>query len=187
VVLRPSIIFGPEDAFFNRFASMAAAPFFLSPALPLVGGGQTRFQPVYVGDVAQAVAAALAQPTLGGATYELGGPGVYTFRELLELVLRETGRSKLLAPLPFGVAEAIGKLGDLQAKVLPFAPPLTSDQVALLRTDNVLSGRAPGLEASASPRPRSRRSCPQYLWRYRKGGQFADITPQGFLSHRQHG
>jgi NADH dehydrogenase len=112
-VLRPSIVFGPEDDFFNRFAAMAAS----APALPLVGGGRTRFQPVYVGDVAQAVARALADPALGGSVYELGGPSVYSFRELLELVLRETGRRKPLVPLTFGIAGLIGAAGDLQARM----------------------------------------------------------------------
>ena len=183
VVLRPSIVFGPEDDFFNRFASIAAS----APALPLVGGGATRFQPVYVGDVAQAVAEALRSPAFAGGTFELGGPTVYNFRELLELILRETGRRKPLVPLPFGAAGLIGKLGDLQAKVLPMAPPLTSDQVELLRSDNVVSGALPGLEAFGITPTAVEAVVPEYLWRYRKGGQFADITPQGFLTHRQHG
>jgi NADH dehydrogenase len=182
VALRPSVVFGPEDAFFNRFASLAS----MAPALPLVGGGATRFQPVYVGDVAGAVAEALRAPALAGGTYELGGPSIYTFRELMEFVLRETGRRKPLVPLPFGVAGMIGAMGDLQARI-GMPPQLTRDQVALLRTDNVVSGRHPGLEAFGISPTAAEAVVPSYLWRYRKGGQFADITPQGFLSHRQHG
>lgn len=182
VVLRPSVVFGPEDAFFNRFASLAG----IAPALPLIGGGRTRFQPVYVGDVARAVAAALDEAGPGGGTYELGGPSVYSFRELMELVLRETGRRRPLVPLPWGVAGLIGKMGDLVAK-LGVPPQLTNDQVELLRTDNVVSGRHPGLEAFGIAPTAVEAVVPSYLWRYRKGGQFADITPQGFLTHRQHG
>ena len=182
VVLRPSIVFGPEDGFFNRFAGMAAS----APALPLVGGGGTRMQPVYVGDVGQAAALALSDPDHAGRTYELGGPRVYTFRELLELVLRETGRDKPLVPLPWPVASAIGGVGQVAAKVLPFAPPITADQVQMLRTDNVVSGREPTLEAMGLAPTAVEAVVPQYLWRYRKGGQFADITPQGFMSHRRH-
>jgi uncharacterized protein YbjT (DUF2867 family) len=183
VVLRPSIVFGPEDDFFNRFAAMAAGPL---PALPLIGGGRTRFQPVYVGDVAQAAALALDDPRHAGVTYELGGPRTYSFRELLELILRETGRRKPLVPLPFAIASAIGKVGELGARLLPLAPPLTADQVTLLKSDNVVAAGAPGLDAFGIAPTAVEAVVPQYLWRYRKGGQFADITPQGFLSHRQH-
>jgi NADH dehydrogenase len=182
-ILRPSIIFGPDDSFFNRFAEMVAGPL---PALPLVGGGLTRFQPAYVGDVGQAAAVALSDPALGGRTYELGGPETYTFRQLLELVLKETGRDKPLVPLPWGVASAIGSVGQMMGKILPIAPPLTADQVELLRDDNVASGREPGFEALGLSPTAVEAVVPQYLWRFRKGGQFADITPQGFLSHRQH-
>ena len=100
-ILRPSIVFGPEDAFFNTFAAMAQ----LSPVLPLFGGGRTRLQPVYVGDVAEAARRALRDPAAPGLIYELGGPRVYTFRELLELLLAEIGRRRMLVPVPFWVAE----------------------------------------------------------------------------------
>ncbi|MDP3660442.1 complex I NDUFA9 subunit family protein [Phenylobacterium sp.] len=166
VVLRPSVVFGPEDDFFNRFAAMAQ----ISPALPLIGGGHTRFQPVFVGDVAQAVAAVLADPDCAGRTYELGGPAVYTFRQLMELVLAETGLRRFLAPLPFPVAGILGKLAGL----LPVKPPITADQVEMLRTDNVPSGHAPGL-ADLGITPTSAESMiGSYLYRYRRGGQFAD-------------
>jgi uncharacterized protein YbjT (DUF2867 family) len=144
-ILRPSIVFGPEDGFFNRFARMSQ----LSPVLPLIGGGHTRFQPVYVGDVADAVMAVLTQPEMAGRTYELGGPTVYSFKELLAYLLRVTGRRRLLLNLPFGIA-------SLQAKLLRFLPepPLTPDQVELLKRDNVVGQGSPGLaELGISPTP----------------------------------
>src|SRR5882724_395111 len=133
VVLRPSILFGPEDDFFNKFAAMAR----LLPALPLVGGGHTRFQPVFAGDVASAVVAAVEGRTTPGAIYELGGPSVRTFKELMEFVLAATERKRLLLPLPFGLAA-------VQAFFLQFLPKplLTPDQVELLRSDNVVSEQA---------------------------------------------
>jgi uncharacterized protein YbjT (DUF2867 family) len=132
VVVRPSVIFGPEDEFFNRFARMAM----ISPALPLIGGGRTRFQPVYVGDVADAIVAALREDGAAGRTYELGGPKVYSFRELMELTLRFLNRRRALVGLPYGLAA-------LQARFLQLLPepPLTVDQVELLKRDNVV---APG-------------------------------------------
>ena len=144
-ILRPSIVFGPEDGFFNRFARMSQ----ISPALPLIGGGRTRFQPVYVGDVADAVVAALTRADAAGRTYELGGPGVYSFRELLAYVLAVTGRRRLLLDLPFGIAA-------LQARLLQFLPepPLTPDQLELLKRDNVVAAGAPGLtDLGVTPTP----------------------------------
>ncbi len=145
VILRPSIVFGPEDGFFNRFARMSQ----LSPALPLIGGGRTRFQPVYVADVAEAVVAALTRPDAAGRTYELGGPGIYSFKELLTYLLEVTGRRRLLLDLPFGVAA-------FQARLLRFLPepPLTPDQVELLKRDNVVAEGAAGLaELGIAPTP----------------------------------
>lgn len=171
-VLRPSIVFGPEDDFFNRFAAMAA----VSPVLPLIGGGKSRFQPVYVTDVAAAITAVLSQPTMAGATYELGGPSTYSFRELLELIVRETGRHPALVPVPWPLASLIGLVGDLQAAVLPIPPVLTSDQVRLLRSDNVVAAGAPGLAAlGITPTP-VEAVVPSYLWRFRSGGQFAEAA-----------
>jgi NADH dehydrogenase len=171
-VIRPSIVFGPEDDFFNRFAQMAS----ISPALPLIGGGHTRFQPVYVGDLAEAIAQAAASDAHAGKTFELGGPAVYSFRELLEFILLETGRKRFLANLPFPLAEMLGALGDVLAPVL--APPITSDQVNSLKVDNVPSGALPGLEAFGVT-PRSIEAIvPTYLYRFRKGGQYAP-TPEG--------
>ncbi len=170
VILRPSLVFGPEDEFFNKFAAMAR----LSPALPLIGGGQTRFQPVFVGDVAAAVEAAVDGKAKAGTTYELGGPEVRTFEELLKLTLHEIGAKRPLVTLPFGFASFLAGI----VEHFPMAP-LTSDQVTLLKTDNVVSqaaqsegrtladlGVAPMALASALP---------SYLWRFRKAGQFTHI------------
>jgi NADH dehydrogenase len=168
VVVRPSIVFGQDDHFFNRFAAMAAA----SPALPLIGGGKTRMQPVFVGDVGKALSLAVTASETAGQTYELGGPAIFTFRELMELVLAETGRRRILAPLPFPLASAMGVGGDLIAGVLP--PPVTSDQVELLRADNVVSGAYPGLAELGITPTTLEAVLPAYLYRYRKGGQYAD-------------
>lgn len=172
VVIRPSIMFGPEDKFFNRFGQMAA----LFPALPLVGGGETRFQPAFVGDVAAVVAKVVASPAAEGLTYELGGPTVYSFKALMELILRETGRNRLLVPLPWPVAGLIGKLGDLS----PIAPPLTSDQVESLKTDNVADKGLPGLAEAGVVPTAVEAVVPSYLYRYRKGGQYAEVPAGAF-------
>jgi len=173
-ILRPSIVFGPEDDFFNRFAAMAA----MSPVLPLIGGGGTRMQPVYVGDVGSAVAACLADPATAGHTYELGGPGVYTFKQLMELMLREIHSRRMLVPIPTPAAKLMGRVGDLQTMVLPFLPPqITLDQVLMLGRDNVADPAAPGLQAlGVTPTPLEG-VLPGYLWKYRRGGQFA--PPEG--------
>ena len=170
VILRPSIVFGPEDDFFNRFARMSVS----SPVLPLIGGGKTLFQPIFVGDVAAAVAAAILDPKAGGKTFELGGPAVYSFKALMQLTLRETGRSPLLLPIPFDLATLIGVGGDLICALpIPIAPPLTTDQVALLRSDNVVSKGAPGL-ADLGVQPTALEALlPTYLYRFRRGGQYA--------------
>jgi uncharacterized protein YbjT (DUF2867 family) len=165
-ILRPSIVFGPEDNFFNRFAAMAR----MSPALPLIGGGHTKFQPVFVGDVAAAIARCVDDAGLGGKTYELGGPTVYSFKELMEIVLRETGRKRLLVPLPFALA-------SLNAMVLQFLPGklLTPDQVTLLKSDNVVTGA--DTLASLGIVPTSvEAEVPAYLWRFRAKGQYEDVV-----------
>jgi uncharacterized protein YbjT (DUF2867 family) len=166
-IFRPSIVFGPEDAFFNKFAAMAR----VSPILPLIGGGHTRFQPVFAGDVAEAIARAADGAVKGGLTYELGGPDVRTFRQLMEFILATIERRRLLVPLPFALAE-------FQAWFLQFMPkPLvTPDQIRLLGRDNVVSDEARregrtlqdlGIE------PHSIAAIvPSYLWRFRKSGQF---------------
>lgn len=168
-ILRPSIVFGPEDDFFNRFAAMATR----LPVLPLIGGGATRFQPVYIGDVAQAVATSVLDPGTAGKTFELGGPGIYSFRTLMEMILAETGRRCLLAPVPFPIARLIGMGGDVQSVVMP--PLLTTDQVASLRTDNVVSRGAKGLADLGVTPTALETILPTYLWRYRKGGQYAEL------------
>jgi uncharacterized protein YbjT (DUF2867 family) len=157
-VLRPSIVIGPEDGFFNRFAALAR----IFPVLPLIGGGRTRFQPVYVGDVAQAVVAALEREDCPGQIYELGGPQTYTFAELMRYMLKVVGRRRLLLSVPFGLAEVLARLLEL----LP-EPPLTRDQVELLKVDNVVSPGMPGLQAlGITPTP-IELIVPQYLARYR--------------------
>ena len=171
-IVRPSIVFGPEDDFFNRFGLMAA----FSPALPLIGGGHTKFQPIYVGDLATAIAQAAASDAFAGQTVELGGPATYDFKELMQFVCTETGRKRVLAPLPFPLAGLVGMAGDLAGMVI--APPITSDQVELLRSDNVVAEDAVGIETfGITPRP-IEAIVPAYLYRYRKGGQYAD-TPEG--------
>jgi len=172
VVIRPSVVFGAEDKFFNKFGQMAA----LFPALPLIGGGETKFQPVYVGDVAAVVAKAVSSPAAEGLTYELGGPTVYSFKALMELILRETGRNRVLAPIPFFAAGLIGKVGDLS----PINPPLTSDQVESLRTDNVANHGLPGLAEAGVIPTAVEAVVPSYLYRYRKGGQYAEVPAGAF-------
>src|ERR1700756_1659904 len=160
-ILRPSVVFGPEDQFFNRFAAMAM----MMPALPLIGGGGTRFQPVYVGDVADAVIKCLEDPATAGRTYELGGPKIYTFRELLELLLQEIRRKRWFIDLPFGVA-------GLQARLMSILPnpPLTQDQVELLKRDNIVSPGALTLSSlGITPTP-VETILPTYLDRFRQGG-----------------
>jgi uncharacterized protein YbjT (DUF2867 family) len=171
-IFRPSVVFGPEDEFTNRFAALAR----ISPALPLIGGGLTKLQPVYVGDVATAVADAVDGKTKPGATYELGGPEVLSMREIMEAIQEITGRDRMLVSLPFGLAK-------LQAQFLQFAPgafKLTPDQVELLRSDNVVSeaAKAAGLTLEGlGIAPDSLEGvAPQYLWRFRKAGQFTHMS-----------
>jgi len=170
-IMRPSIMFGPEDQFTNRFAALAR----MSPMLPLVGGGVTRLQPVYVGDVATAVADAVDGKTKAGATYELGGPEVLTMREIMGIILATIERRRMLVSLPFGLAK-------FQALFLQFAPgplKLTPDQVALLRVDNVVSDAAKAagltLEGLGIAPDSLEAIAPQYLWRFRAAGQFQRV------------
>ena len=171
-ILRPSIVFGAEDSFFNKFATMAR----FSPMLPLVGGGQSKFQPVYVDDLADAICAALERPEAAGKTYEIGGPRSYSFRELMELMLSETGQRRVLVPIPFLVASWIGFVAQIIGR-LPFMEPLlTQDQVKLLKHDNVvdMSG-AVGTIADLGVEPHTVESVlPSYMVRYRRYGQFAE-------------
>ena len=162
-IFRPSVMFGPEDEFFNKFAWLAR----ISPMLPLIGGGRTRFQPVFVGDVARATAKVLNDATTADKIYELGGPEIMTLKDVMELVLRETRRNRLLVPIPFGLARA-------QALVLGLLPKplLTLDQVRLLETDNVVSeGVLTFRDLGIAPEA-AEAIVPSYLWRFRKHGEF---------------
>jgi uncharacterized protein YbjT (DUF2867 family) len=162
-ILRPSVVFGAEDQFFNRFAAMAMR----SPVLPLIGDGETRFQPVYVGDVADAALASIDDPATAGRIYELGGPKIYTLRELLELLLGEIRRHRRLVGLPFGFAATMARFMAL----LP-QPPLTPDQVELLKSDNIVAPGALGLESLGLAPTAVEAVLPTYLDRFRRGGWY---------------
>lgn len=162
-ILRPSVVFGPEDNLFNKFGWLAR----LSPVLPLIGGGKTRFQPVFVGDVAQAVTRVLADASTAGMTYELGGPEVMSFKDILELVLKQTQRKRILLPIPFSLARLKGAVLGILPK-----PILTLDQVRLLETDNVVSEDALTLRDLEITPTAAAAILPSYLWRFRKTGQF---------------
>lgn len=170
IIVRPSIIFGPEDDFFNKFAEMAR----LSPVLPLIGGGHTKFQPVYVGDVAEAVARSVDGALEPGKIYELGGPHVMTFRQCLEEMLKIIRRKRTLVSLPWSMAALIGRLASLVPLI---DPPLTDDQVKLLRSDNVVSDEAERDKrtlAGIGIRPVTVDAIlPSYLNRYRPNGQYS--------------
>jgi uncharacterized protein YbjT (DUF2867 family) len=173
VILRPSINFGPEDSFFNRFASMAR----YSPVLPLIGGGRTKFQPVYVGDVAEAVARSVDGKVQGGRIYELGGPQVLTFKQCMQEMLAMIDRKRLLVSVPWWVA-------NMQASILGLLPSplLTKDQVLQLREHNIVSEaaiRENRTLAGLDIQPQSIGSIlPSYLWRYRPAGQFQRKTAE---------
>jgi len=172
-ILRPSIIFGAEDNFYNQFAQMAS----VAPALPLIGGGKTRFQPVFVADVARAVVATLRNSKTRGEVYELGGPRVYSFREILEYVLSQTQRKRYLANLPFGAAMLVGAVGEWMP-----TPLLTRDQVQMLKYDNLVDRDAKTLaDLGITPTP-VEMVVPAYLARYRKrqhGENAAEKAKQG--------
>lgn len=166
VILRPSVVFGPEDAFFNRFAGMAM----MSPALPVVGA-DTRFQPVYVDDVALAAEKACLGEAEPGATYELGGPRVASFRELMELMLRLIGRKRWIVELPAGLAKLQGAALEKLAWI-GVAPPITRDQVLLLERDNVVADGAKTF-ADLGIAPQAMEGVlPSYLYRYLAHGQY---------------
>jgi NADH dehydrogenase len=171
VILRPSVLFGPGDDFFNKFAAIAR----FSPALPLVGGGHTRFQPIFAGDVASAIVAAIEGHAKDGEIYEVGGPEVYSFKELMQFMLATVGRQRLLIPIPFALAKFQAGLLQLMPK-----PLLTPDQVELLRDDAVVSDEAKRegrtLEALGVEPLAMATVVPSYLWRFRKTGQFKGVT-----------
>jgi NADH dehydrogenase len=167
VIVRPSVVFGPEDDFFNKFGAMAR----MLPALPLVGGGETKFQPVFAGDVAEAIAQIVEGKAKPGTIFEIGGAEVLTFKEILEYVLNVTERRLLLVPVPFALAKLKAAFLQLMPK-----PLLTPDQVELLKSDNVVSARAKAegrTLAAFGIEPTAIESIvPTYLWRFRKTGQF---------------
>jgi NADH dehydrogenase len=166
-IIRPSLLFGPDDDFFNKFAwILRLAPRFL-PIPILIGGGHTPFQPVYVGDVAAAIVRVLDDPANAGKIFELGGPETVTFKQILQLVLKETRRKRFLVPVPFFVAR-------IQGAILQFLPMklLTLDQVRMLETDCVVSGKYPGLKELGIAATAIEAIVPAYLWRFRKAGQF---------------
>lgn len=170
-ILRPSVVFGPEDEFFNMFAGLAR----VLPALPLIGGGKTKFQPVYAGDVAAAVAAAVTLPVVEeqnpqGRIYELGGPEIVTLKDIYKRLMEWTGRSRMMVTLPFGVAR-------VQAQCLRWVPPkpiLTPDQVISLQTDSIVSPGAATLEDLGVRATGMGLIVPVYLERFRPGGRFAE-------------
>ena len=163
-ILRPSIVFGPDDNFFNQFAAYAV----FAPALPLIGGGTTKFQPVYVDNVADAVMVALEQSSTRGEVYELGGPAVYSFRQLLEMILRETNRKAALIDVPFWAASLQGRFLELLPK-----PPLTRDQVELLKTDNIVTEGAKTLTDLGIEATPVEVIVPTYLDKFRPGGRYS--------------
>jgi uncharacterized protein YbjT (DUF2867 family) len=168
VILRPSLLFGPEDDFFNKFAAIAR----VAPALPLVGGGRTLFQPVFAGDVASAVVATIEGRAKDGQIYELGGPEVRSFKELMAFMLATIARRRLLLPIPFALARLLASFLQLMPK-----PLLTPDQVKLLRGDVIVSALAKRegrtLEALGIDPLAMAAVVPSYLWRFRRSGQFA--------------
>ncbi len=180
VIVRPSLLFGPEDDFFNRFAALAR----VSPVLPLLGGGGSKFQPAYVGDVAEAVARVLEGRAPPGTIYELGGPEVKTFRELMSYVCQVTGRHRALLPLPFGLATApafVSEVADgLTLGAMPSMLRLTRDQIKLLQVDNVVSAGAKAERRDFSGlgiEPQALEAIvPTYLYRFRKTGQFERVS-----------
>lgn len=165
-ILRPSVVFGPNDSFFNMFAKLAT---FL-PILPLIGGGKTKFQPIYVGDIAQAVTNILNEPTnqFAGQTYELGGPEIVTFKEIYEILLYQTNRERTLIHIPW-------KMAKIQGAIMGFLPnpPLTLDQVKSLKTDNIVDGEEKAL-IDLGVKPTAMDSIlPSYLSTFKRGGRFA--------------
>ena len=172
IILRPSIVFGPEDNFFNQFAGLSR----LAPGLPLIGGGHTKFTPLFVGDLAEAIAILVDRDEASGQILELGGPEVFTFKQLMEFTLHTIGRRRLLVPVPWTIAKIMGTVMGY----LPGAP-LTADQVELLKTDNVVSEAATregrDLASLGITGQSIQGIVPSYLYRYRKAGQFT--APKG--------
>ncbi|MGA9657539.1 MAG: complex I NDUFA9 subunit family protein [Asticcacaulis sp.] len=177
VIIRPSLMFGPQDGFFTSLAGQVK----LFPVMPSIDGGQTKFQPVYVGDVATSIGRVLGNADAYGKVYELGGPEVFSFNELVNYVAAEVMQPRPLVPLPVFAANLIGMVGNVQGwakAILPIipAPLLTTDQVKLLGVDNVVSPGALGLKDLGIAPVAVESIVPTYLWRFRKNGQFAVAT-----------
>ncbi len=176
VILRPSIVFGPEDGFLNRFAELAQS----APVLPAIGGGKTKFQPVYAGDVADAIVAAALRDDAKGRIFELGGPQVYSLNEIYDFIMETIDRPRLKAPLPFVLAKPIGlTLGAIYRFVPPMRwgffgePPITGDQVEMLKDDNIVSDDVGTIaDLGVAELETIEAIAPTYLWRFRKYGQF---------------
>ena len=164
IILRPSVIFGPSDKFFNTFASITQ----FSPFLPLIGGGSVKFSPIYVGDVAQAIVKTLKLNNSEPEIYELGGPKNYSFKELMEILLKEIKKKRLLIPIPFGLA----KIQSYFLQMIP-KPILTPDQVEILKYNNITSGKYPNLEDLGISGKNIESILPKYIYRFRAGGQFS--------------
>ena len=162
-ILRPSIVFGPEDKFFNRFASIAQ----FSPALPLIGGGKTKFSPVYVGDVAKAITSVLKLKDSQKSIYEVGGPEIYSFKELMEILLKEIKKKRILLSVPYRIA----KFNSYFLQMLP-NPLITPDQVEILKYNNIISGKFPTLKDLEIVPSSIKNILPKYIYRYRTGGEF---------------
>ena len=163
VILRPSVVFGPEDKFFNTFASLAQ----FSPILPLIGGGKTKFAPIYVGDVAKAIVKALELNNYEPKIYELGGPENYSFKELMNILLTEIKKKRFLLPIPFSAA----RFQSYFLQMLP-NPLLTPDQVELLKYNNIVTGEYPVLKDLGITGTTIQSILPKYIYRFRTGGQF---------------
>lgn len=169
-ILRPSVIFGVEDGFFNRFAEIAR----YAPFMPLIGGGTTKFQPVFVADVAKAIETVITNSNFAGKTFELGGPSIYSFEQILRYITSETSRPRAFVKLPFGLIQFLGNITDAVFKIYPFAePPVTGDQIELMRQDNVISEKALGfVDLGIQNLATVEAIVPSYLYRYRPHGQF---------------
>lgn len=172
-ILRPSLVVGPEDQFLNRFAAMARS----APVLPVISGN-TRFQPVYVLDVAAAALAALVTPAAAGTTYELGGPEVLTFRAILQMINTQTRHNRRLVDVPAGIAALMGRMGD----ILPFMP-MTSDQLAMLGKDNIVGAGMPGLAELGVAATPLEAFAPAMLERYRPSGRFNKVLASALAGH----
>ncbi len=186
VILRPSIVFGPEDQFFNRFAGLASSPLMtFAPVLPAIGGGKTRFQPLYAGDLAKAITAAVTREDASGKTFELGGPRIYTFNEIYDFIFTTIDRKRFKLPLPFFLMKPAGyMLGALWRFVPPMSwgmlgmPPFTGDQVELLKFDNVVAPSALTIrDLGLTELETVETMVPSYLWRFRPYGEFHQPKP----------